>query len=327
MSGIRHLFVLGMHRSGTSALCEGLIRLGLHGLENLQGESANRWNPRGYFEEPELRACNDALLDAAKVRWYAPPVAGLPDVDIPNALRLRMKALLGQALPSPNAHVYKDPRLCLTLPRWLPLSPGPGVVVIWRHPNSVARSLQKRDEMPMDVGRILWEIYMRLALRDTARVPRILVAHGKLLVDPSTVFEYLEAWLRDHGALREAGRVGEASAAIDASLADLTEDDSGLSESQQSLLEELRVGRLEVPAHPMSQVDAHALLDIYSATCAESPISLKRSIRRLEDKCASLELEARSYRHIMNKPIVRAWQAVKRLFGAGRAKPDPEKMK
>ena len=67
------VLVLGMHRSGTSALTRVLNLLGLDaGRDVLMGASES--NPTGHWEVERLTSFNDRLLDDRGGRWSAPPV-------------------------------------------------------------------------------------------------------------------------------------------------------------------------------------------------------------------------------------------------------------
>src|SRR6266446_6985151 len=54
------IVVLGMHRSGTSALCGALDVLGVNFGKHLM--TANEANTKGYWEHPEIVALHDELL-------------------------------------------------------------------------------------------------------------------------------------------------------------------------------------------------------------------------------------------------------------------------
>ena len=69
----RMVVVLGMHRSGTSAVAEAVVRLGVAVGDSLSMDGPSEWNPRGYFEDPELNRINDAVLEAIGGSWAAPP--------------------------------------------------------------------------------------------------------------------------------------------------------------------------------------------------------------------------------------------------------------
>ena len=65
------LIVTGMHRSGTSALAGALGVLGVDLGSNLMPANEDE-NARGYFEDVELTAFNEALLDHLGYTWDDP---------------------------------------------------------------------------------------------------------------------------------------------------------------------------------------------------------------------------------------------------------------
>ena len=61
------ILVLGMHRSGTSAVSGVIDASGAAGPKALA--PANEWNLRGYFESPRIFDAHDELLAAVGSRW------------------------------------------------------------------------------------------------------------------------------------------------------------------------------------------------------------------------------------------------------------------
>src|SRR6266540_944941 len=62
--------VLGMHRSGTSAVAGTLEE---HGVELGPVSKRNRFNPRGNREIRELNRLHDRILDRSGGSWWDPP--------------------------------------------------------------------------------------------------------------------------------------------------------------------------------------------------------------------------------------------------------------
>ena len=57
----RIIAVLGMHRSGTSAVARGLKALGVELGEHLMPPAANN-NDKGFFEDVDVNALNNEIL-------------------------------------------------------------------------------------------------------------------------------------------------------------------------------------------------------------------------------------------------------------------------
>lgn len=63
------IIVLGMHRSGTSAITRSLKALGIDLGNNLMAES-ERNNPKGFWEDVDINNLNIDLLNALGYDWH-----------------------------------------------------------------------------------------------------------------------------------------------------------------------------------------------------------------------------------------------------------------
>lgn len=176
------IFILGMHRSGTSAITRLVADMGAYlGPESLLlAPSAD--NPAGFWERKDVLNLNRALLAAQGCNWQQ--VEGFNSTrSAPPELHEPMQACARQ-LSSHAPFVVKDPRFCLTLPYWRPLIPSPVVVLALRHPAAVSHSLQLRNAMPTEQGLALWEHYMTHALKNIDGLPVIRCQFESLLTEP-----------------------------------------------------------------------------------------------------------------------------------------------
>jgi hypothetical protein len=181
------LFVLGMHRSGTSATAGALARLGFRLGEKLI--EAYDDNPKGYFEHADAVAANETLLDALDRSWDDPREMPADWGRAPSARALL--PTIEAILADPSSHgrwALKDPRLCRTLPLWLEAAASAGVearcLLILRHPAEVAASLRARDGMDAEVAALLWLRYVLESLRGSAACVRSLLTYEALMRDP-----------------------------------------------------------------------------------------------------------------------------------------------
>ncbi|MFM7228322.1 MAG: hypothetical protein ACKO2F_01625 [Cyanobacteriota bacterium] len=183
----RLLLVLGMHRSGTSALA-GL--LAGDGLQLPAGSPpADPFNPRGYWEPLQLLACHNALLEEAGGRWDDPRLAPLA----PTPTRLLQLARALQAdfplMDPATVALIKDPRQCRLQPLWNALLGQRGldaaVVLLQRHPVAVAASLARHDGMPQSRALLLWLQHQLDAERHSRHLPRLRLDFQHLLLDPA----------------------------------------------------------------------------------------------------------------------------------------------
>lgn len=241
------LFALGMHRSGTSALCAALQACGATFGTRLLEPMADV-NDEGFWEDADVVAINEGLLRAAGCEWYACDAAVL-DQDWRGAAfdaqREQARAVLDRGFGDGPLEAVKDPRLCLTLPFWLELCAAKGisarVCVIGRAPMEVARSLEKRDGFPPGYGLQLYLLYRRAIARH-APEDAVYLTYAELLSAPAACLgrlppdlpleiseERLAAVvrqdLRHHGAGEPDGLLGAAdTGAVDfAALADAVE--------------------------------------------------------------------------------------------------------
>ena len=67
------VFVLGMHRSGTSAVARAVSLLGFSLGDQADLIPPGPDNPRGFWESKSLVVLNDELLSALGGSWDAPP--------------------------------------------------------------------------------------------------------------------------------------------------------------------------------------------------------------------------------------------------------------
>ena len=218
----RGVLVLGMHRSGTSALTRVLS---LHGPALPADLLAGRVdNPRGFFESAGMVALDDRMLAALGRAWDDP--RPLPP-DAPAVLAGfagDAAALLRDQVPEGADFILKAPRACRLLPAWLPalaaVGARPFAVIAVRNPLEVAASLAELNAMAQRDALRLWLAHVLAAERDTRAIDRVVVHYDDLLRDWRGVVSHAglavrgaqaaatEAFLA--GTLRHHGRTTDA---------------------------------------------------------------------------------------------------------------------
>ncbi|MFO1316117.1 MAG: hypothetical protein U1F58_10990 [Burkholderiales bacterium] len=186
----RVVFVAGMHRAGTSAVARALAALGVDLGERLMSADV-RQNARGFFEDVDVVALDDALLAAHGADWKS--VALLDDVDwgaaalAPRAAAAR--ALLAARTARCATFGCKDPRMARALPFWQHACADTGLadayVVAVRHPRAVVDSLTARDALDPRRSAWLWLTHVACALRYTQGRRRVVVDYDRLLEAPA----------------------------------------------------------------------------------------------------------------------------------------------
>src|SRR4051812_19877514 len=117
----RLVVVLGMHRSGTSAMAGSLRALGVEVGQDLLPADAH--NPRGYWEDRDLFEVNEELLTAIGQRWDSVTPTTDEDLRGPAAAvsGARAETMLARKLASGGRYGLKDPRMCRLLGFWQPI--------------------------------------------------------------------------------------------------------------------------------------------------------------------------------------------------------------
>ena len=160
--------ILGMHRSGTSAVAGMLAD---HGIEFGPVRTRNKFNPRGNRELPPLNELHEALIARSGGSWWNPPAS----VEI-SAEDLRRRDEILATIHGDPAGV-KDPRMLVCPDLWRDLElKRIGVI---RNPVSAGRSLARRAaERPRRHPQLsacewenVWGVYNRALLAEHRRSP------------------------------------------------------------------------------------------------------------------------------------------------------------
>jgi hypothetical protein len=96
------------------------------------------------------------------------------------------------------------------------IGPIAGLVLVWREPMAVARSLAERDGIPIDRGLDLWRRYNEDALDNAEGHDPLVVDYDDMLQDPTAVSASASAWLDDivPGFVPDATRVLAAGGSV-----------------------------------------------------------------------------------------------------------------
>lgn len=149
------VFIMGMHRSGTSLVTGLLHRCGLYLGNNLLMGAKD--NPKGHYEDRRFININNNILRANGGSWRNPPIAvnwGGMKPSMQNFLK---------GWPDDKIVGWKDPRTCITFPLWHHLiHPEPiKVVLVHRSCIEISQSLKARNGMPLAAGRNLCQRYKK----------------------------------------------------------------------------------------------------------------------------------------------------------------------
>ncbi|MBA2237820.1 MAG: sulfotransferase [Lysobacter sp.] len=181
------LLVLGMHRSGTSAISGTLSLLGAHAPRSLMEPTKD--NPRGYWESVEVMKVNERVLSSAGSRWndWGPFNPAWFDSVIAEQLRGSLVELVGKEFGTAPLLLIKDPRISRFLPLWVDAlrecRVAPRIVITVRHPLGVARSLEVRDHFGRNRSLLLWLRHVLDAEASSRQLPRTFVRYEDMLAD------------------------------------------------------------------------------------------------------------------------------------------------
>jgi GT2 family glycosyltransferase len=198
------ILVLGMHRSGTSAVAGVLGLMGAYlGEPEALLPAHAKDNPAGYWERSDVMVAHDHALQACHFAWDQ--VAGFdPGMCLPQIRDMfadLSRPIIAGLRRSGATWLVKDPRLCLLLPLWLPLTEGAACVVVVRDPREIAASMHigHRGVFTSSFIVALWEKYLATLLASLQGRKAIFISYARLLDDPHAQVERLISSLLDLG--------------------------------------------------------------------------------------------------------------------------------
>ncbi|MGC2633016.1 MAG: sulfotransferase [Candidatus Cybelea sp.] len=188
MPSSRAVLVLGMHRSGTSAIARGLGPLSVYlGNDFLDAQPEN---PTGYWEDKGIVAINERLLGALGLKWDDTSAIDRRAFERRRVRALRRDAIgyLTRTFASTPLWGFKDPRTIRVLPFWQRAlrewEVEDSYVVAIRNPRSVAASLYARQATDADAAYRLWLAHMVPFFNDIIGKPFVVVDYDLLMRDP-----------------------------------------------------------------------------------------------------------------------------------------------
>ncbi|MEZ8341276.1 glycosyltransferase [Vibrio cyclitrophicus] len=194
------IMVLGMHRSGTSAITKGLETLGVSLSENVLPQSNE--NAKGYWEDLDILAINEKLLHYAGLEWFSPTPFPVDKLDEPfcKALIDEAALLLCQKISENELWGFKEPRSSRLLPFWLATFKQaeitPKFVFAIRNPLDVALSLEKRDKFKHLHSYYLWLLHVVPNLELVTKFDYALIDFSSLLKNPEKSIQLMAKKLK-----------------------------------------------------------------------------------------------------------------------------------
>lgn len=183
------IIVLGMHRSGTSALMGTLNLCGVDLGKNLLG--ATEHNQKGYFENKAVVDFNEELLRRMGTLWY--DIDLIDDIKLTSLIhdeKLKKEAIsiIDKEFLNNQLIGIKDPRMCLLFPFWSTVLESLGykinIIMTFREPFEIVNSLHKRDGMDINFTLLLWAKYSLYAEKYSRNFKRYFSMYSNLLNNP-----------------------------------------------------------------------------------------------------------------------------------------------
>jgi hypothetical protein len=183
------LFVLGMTRSGTSALTRVLSLCGATLPSGMKG--ADSYNLSGYWEPRASLLLNHSILRRHGSTMFDPSLRlqeeGAFDAEEKAACIAKIEAFLNR-LPAAPLLVIKDLQITALSGMWFEAAHLAGfdiaAVIAVRHPQEVIASLSTfLRRTSSELASATWLKYTLLAERDTRDLPRVFVDYANLLDD------------------------------------------------------------------------------------------------------------------------------------------------
>lgn len=201
--------ILGMHRSGTSALAGMLHSNGIvMGREKDFYPPPMKENPKGFYENVRFRRLNDKLLAEVdyRVKSFSPEIPKVPITEN-KKLRQLMKDTIHEYDKEFRDWGWKDPRTSLVFETWMDVMEEMGVardvraIICLRPSSDVANSMRVRGNKEKYKGQ-----FSKLAIEYTSRavaalnvirpvVPVITVNFSQLINETLFTAEQLEELL------------------------------------------------------------------------------------------------------------------------------------
>jgi hypothetical protein len=182
------ILIVGMHRSGTSALAGLVGKLGVPLGDHMLEPGSD--NPKGYWEHREVVSVHERLLAGLGSRWD--DVRAFPENwqerEVAREAALAISDIISSDFSECPMWAVKDPRLCRVLPLWFEVLQKryvrPVVLFMVRRPREVSASIEARNHWQPLVGKLLWLRYMTEAITASSALPREVLLYDDLLDDP-----------------------------------------------------------------------------------------------------------------------------------------------
>ncbi len=171
--------ITGMHRSGTSLVARLFFEAGADMGDPDSFYRPDKWNPDGYFEQPDIHSINMPLVNGPfwKFSYF-----WLPSEESIMKRAARKSKLIHETALLYNDKIIKETRFCLTLPAWQKYGEKiDKIIVCLRDPEQVAQSLKRRNKITLSRAYSLWIEHNQRLLENTENMPLWFLYYGDLV--------------------------------------------------------------------------------------------------------------------------------------------------
>jgi len=195
------IFVLGMHRSGTSALTGVLNLLGFDLGRTMMTIDTSQ-NSKGFFENFHVHRINEKIFKENNYSWDSFFPFPLKEINQEkyNQYKEEIKSVIKSEFANNHEKIaIKDPRICLLFPIWkeamIELGWNIYTISIIRHPIDVAKSLKKRNNFSHEKSFLIQLNYLFNAEFNSRDNKRSYLLYQSLLSEPVQILEKLNQQL------------------------------------------------------------------------------------------------------------------------------------
>lgn len=181
------LIILGMHRSGTSAMAGALTKCGLYLGNNLM--PGNYFNPKGFFEDLNIVSIHEKILKRLNLSWdHVGDIEPKDRKRISTDYKERLISYLRKEFTNHPLFGFKDPRTSRVLFLWKEalkdISYKPYFLIMVREPGEVCRSLDTRNGFDPLLTLTLWAKEYLCSEKETRGLNRLYIPYKSLIKNP-----------------------------------------------------------------------------------------------------------------------------------------------
>jgi hypothetical protein len=191
------LLILGMHRSGTSAITRICNLMGAELPKQLV--AAGPSNEAGHWEPERLVFLHDQMLAEVGSSWRDLRTLDLTRLNEDRVAYYKsaIRSIIQDEFGDANVFVLKDPRICRFIPFYRILLNELGIriypIIVIRNPLDVSASLSARNNMSGMHGLLLWLRHCLDAEKYTRDMSRILVSYDRVIHDTANLIARLRS--------------------------------------------------------------------------------------------------------------------------------------